>query len=240
VVVINEALADKYWPKQNPLGKRLKIEGKWAIVIGEARTTHYYDLNEPPRSFIYLPLYQFYSSGVVLHVRTAGDPLLSVGAVGQAVHRLNPDLPLFDVALMTSRVGVSAFVQRMAGAFVGAFGLLALVLAAVGIYAVISYSTKQRTQEVGIRMALGAQRSDVLLLILGKGSKITFLGVAIGLAATLAVARLMASLLYGVGATDLLTYSGVAVLLTIVALAASLIPALRATRIDPVVALRCQ
>lgn len=240
VVVINEALAGKYWPKQNPLGKRLLIEGKWAVVIGEARTTHYYDLNEPPRSFIYLPLYQFYSSGVVLHVRTAGDPLLSAGAIGQAVHRLNPDLPLFDVALMTSRVGVSAFVQRMAGAFVGAFGLLALVLAAVGIYAVISYSTKQRTQEVGIRMALGAQRSDVLLLILGKGSKITFLGVAIGLAATFAVARLMASLLYGVGATDLLTYSGVAVLLTIVALAASLIPALRATRIDPVVALRCQ
>lgn len=240
VVVINEALAGKYWPRQNPLGKRLRIEGKWAIVIGEARTTHYYDLNEPPRSFIYLPLYQFYSSGVVLHVRTAGDPLLSAGAIGQAVHRLNPDLPLFDVALMTSRVGVSAFVQRMAGAFVGAFGLLALVLAAVGIYAVISYSTKQRTQEVGIRMALGAQRSNVLLLILGKGSKITFLGVAIGLAATLAVARLMASLLYGVGATDLLTYSGVAVLLSIVALAASLIPALRATRIDPVVALRCQ
>lgn len=240
VVVINEALAGKYWPKQNPLGKRLRIEGKWAVVIGEARTTHYYDLNEPPRSFIYLPLYQFYSSGVVLHVRTAGDPLLSAGAIGQAVHRLNPDLPLFDVALMASRVGVSAFVQRMAGAFVGAFGLLALVLAAVGIYAVISYSTKQRTQEVGIRMALGAHRSDVLLLILGKGSKITFLGVAIGLAATLAVARLMASLLYGVGATDLLTYSGVAVLLTIVALAASLIPALRATRIDPVVALRCQ
>jgi putative ABC transport system permease protein len=123
---------------------------------------------------------------------------------------------------------------------VGAFGFLALVLAAVGIYAVIAYSTKQRTQEVGIRMALGAQRRDVLRLILGKGARITFLGVAIGLAATLAVARLMASLLFGVSATDLLTYSGVAILLTLVALSASLIPALRATRIDPVVALRCQ
>jgi predicted permease len=240
VVVINEALADKYWPKQNPIGKRMQIEGKWAVVIGEARTTHYYDLNERPRPFVYLPLYQFYSSGMILHVRTAGDPLLSVGAIGQAVHKLNPDLPLFDVALMTSRVGVSSFVQRMAGAFVGAFGFLALVLAAVGIYAVIAYSTKQRTQEVGIRMALGAQRRDVLRLILGKGARITFLGVAIGLAATLAVARLMASLLFGVSATDLLTYSGVAILLTLVALSASLIPALRATRIDPVVALRCQ
>jgi putative ABC transport system permease protein len=128
----------------------------------------------------------------------------------------------------------------MAGTFVGAFGIIALVLAAVGIYAVIAYSTKQRTHEVGIRMALGAQREDVLRLILGQGAKITFLGVAIGLAATLAIARLIASLLYGVSATDLVTYAGVAVLLTIVALFASFIPALRATRVDPVVALRCQ
>jgi len=240
VVVINEVVADRYWPKQNPIGKRVQIEGKWAVVIGEARTTHYYDLNEPPRPFVYLCLYQFYSSGVILHVRTAADPLASAGAIGQAVHKLNPDLPLFSVALMTSRVGVSSFVQRMAGTFVGAFGIIALVLAAVGIYAVIAYSTKQRTHEVGIRMALGAQREDVLHLILGQGAKITFLGVAIGLAATLAIARLMASLLYGVSATDLVTYAGVAMLLTIVALFASFIPALRATRVDPVVALRCQ
>jgi len=240
VVVINEALADRYWPKQNPIGKRMRIEGKWAVVIGEARTTHYYDLNEEPRPFIYLSLFQFYSSGVILHVRTATDPLASAGAIGQAVHKLNPDLPLFDVALMTSRIGTSSFVQRMAGTFVGAFGIIALVLAAVGIYAVIAYSTKQRTHEVGIRMALGAQRKDVLYLILGQGLKITFLGVTIGLAATLALARLMASLLYGVSATDLVTYAGVAVLLTLVALSASFIPALRATRVDPVLALRCQ
>jgi predicted permease len=240
VVVINQVVADKYWPKQNPVGKRMQIEGKWAVVVGEVRTTHYHDLNEQPRSFIYLPLYQFYSSSVTLHVRTAADPFASASAIGQAVHKLNPDLPLFGVALMTSRVGVSTFVQRMAGTFVGAFGIIALVLAAVGIYAVIAYSTKQRTHEVGIRMALGAQREDVLHLILGQGAKITFLGVAIGLAATLAIARLMASLLYGVSTTDLATYAGVAVLLTIVALSASFIPALRATRVDPVVALRCQ
>jgi predicted permease len=240
VAVINEALAARYWPKQDPIGKRMRIEGKWAVVIGEARTTHYYDLNEPPRSFVYLPLYQFYSSNVILHVRTAADPLASTSAIAQAVHKLNPDLPLFDVALMTSRIGVSSFVQRMAGTFVGAFGIIALVLAAVGIYAVIAYSTKQRTHEVGIRMALGAQRKDVLRLILGQGAKITILGVVIGLAATLALARLMASLLYGVSATDLVTYAGVAILLTGVALVASYIPALRATRVDPVLALRCQ
>jgi predicted permease len=240
VVVINEALADRYWPRQNPIGKRMRIEGEWAVVIGEARTTHYYDLNEPPRSFVYLSLYQFYSSGVILHVRTAADPLSSTGAIERAVHKLNADLPLFDAALMTSRVGVSSFVQRMAGTFVGAFGIIALVLAAVGIYSVIAYSTEQRTHEVGIRMAIGAQRKDVLRLILGQGAKITFLGVAIGLAATLASARLMASLLYGVSATDLVTYAGVAALLTIVALSASFIPALHATRVDPVVALRCQ
>jgi predicted permease len=240
VVVINEALADKYWPGQSPVGKRIQIEGRWAVVIGEARTTHYYDLNERPQPFIYLPLYQFYSSGVILHVRTAADPLASAGAIEKAVHKLNPDLPLFDVALMTSRVGVSSFVQRMAGAFVGAFGIIALVLAAVGIYAVIAYSTKQRTHEVGIRMALGARRKDVLHLILGQGAKITLLGVGIGLAVTIATARLMATLLYGVSATDLVTYAGVAVVLTVVALTASLIPALRATRVDPVLALRCQ
>jgi putative ABC transport system permease protein len=240
VVVINEALADRYWPRQNSIGKRLQIEGRWAVVIGEARTTHYHDLNEQPLPFIYLPVYQFYSSGVILHVRTAGDPLASAGPIGQTVHKLNPDLPLFDVTLMTSRVGASSFVQRMAGTFVGAFGIIALLLAAVGIYTVIAYSTKQRTHELGIRMALGARRKDVLHLILGQGAKITLLGLGIGLAATLAMARLMASLLYGVSATDLVTYAAVAALLTIVALSASFIPALRATRVDPLLALRCQ
>ena len=121
VVVINEALADRYWPKQNPIGKRMRIDGKWAVVIGEARTIHYYDLNEGPQPFVYLSLYQFYSSAVILHVCTAADPLASAGAIAQAVHMLNPDLPLFDLALMTSRIE-AAFVQRMAGTFVGAFG----------------------------------------------------------------------------------------------------------------------
>jgi predicted permease len=238
VVIINEALASRFWPNQDPIGKRLKVEGKWAIVVGEARTTRYYDLNERPRPFLYLPLYQFYSSGAILHIRTATDPLASSGAVMQAVHKLNPDLPVYDISLMTSRIGVSSFVQRMAGTFVGAFGIIALVLAAAGIYSVIAYSTKRRTHEVGIRMALGAQRKDVLRLILGQGAKITILGVAVGLAATFALTRLMASLLFGVSATDFVTYAGVAVLLTVVALAASFIPALRATRVDPVVALK--
>jgi predicted permease len=240
VLVINEALAERYWPKQNPIGKRMQIEGKWAIIIGVARTTYYNDLNEARQSFIYLSLNQFYSSGVILHVRTATDPLASTEAITHAVHKLNPELPIFDVALMTSRIGVSSFVQRMAGAFVGAFGIIALVLAAAGIYAVIAYSTKQRTHELGIRMALGAQRKDVIRLILWQGAKIAFLGVAIGLTATFALARLMASLLFGVAATDLMTYVGGATILAIVALAASYIPALRAARVDPVLALRCE
>ncbi|MFZ0820778.1 MAG: ABC transporter permease [Candidatus Acidiferrales bacterium] len=238
VVIINDALAGKYWPNQNPIGKRIRVEEKWAIIIGEARTTRYYDLNERPQPFLYLPLYQFYSSAVILHVRTATDPLSSSGAIAQAVHKLNADLPVFDVSLMTARIGVSSFVQRMAGTFVGAFGIIALVLAAAGIYSVIAYGTKRRTHEVGIRMTLGAQRKDVLRLILGQGAKITMLGVAIGLAATFALTRLMASLLFGVSATDLVTFVSVAVLLTIIALAASYIPALRATRVDPVVALK--
>ena len=238
VVVINEALAEKYWPGQNPIGKRMMVEKKSAIVIGGARTTRYYDLNEQPQPFLYLSLYQFYTSGVTLHVRTVNDPLASASAITQAVHKLNPDLPVFDVALMTSRVGVSSFVQRMAGTFVGAFGVIALVIAAAGIYAVIACTTRQRTHEVGIRMALGAQRADVLRLILWQGAKIAVLGVAIGLTATFALTHLMASLLFGVSATDLVTYAGVGLLLTIVALSASYIPALRATRVDPIVALK--
>jgi ABC-type antimicrobial peptide transport system permease subunit len=238
VVIINQALAGKYWPNKNPIGKRIRVEGKWAIVIGEARTTRYQDLNERPQPFLYLPLYQFYSSSVILHVRTATDPLASSGAISHAVHKLNSDLPVFDVSLMSSRIGVSSFVQRMAGTFVGIFGIIALLLAAAGIYSVIAFSTKKRTHEVGIRMALGAQQNDVLRLILMQGAKITILGVVIGLAASFALTRLMASLLFGVSATDFATYAGVAVLLTIIALVASFVPALRATRVDPVVALK--
>jgi predicted permease len=238
VVIVNQALANRYWPKQSPLGKRMQIEGKPATVIGVASTTHYFDLSERPQLFLYLPLYQFYNANVTVHVRTAGDASAYAATIADSLHKLNAGLPVSDIILMTAWIGASSFVQRMAGTFVGAFGALALLLTAVGIYGVSAYCTRQRTHEIGIRMALGAQRADVLRLTLGQGARITLLGVGTGLLTAFGVAQLMSSLLYGVSATDPVTFAGVALLLTLVALFACYIPARRATRVDPMAALR--
>jgi predicted permease len=240
VVIINDTLANRYWRNQDALGKRVKVESGWATVIGIVRTTEYYDLNEKPQPFISLPLYQFYSSEVILHVRTAGAPLASASAVTDAIHHLNGDLPVYDVSTLEARTKTASFVQHMAGTFVGAFAVLALILGAVGIYGLISYSTRQRTREIGIRMALGARPRDVLRLVLGQGMWLTGVGLALGVLASLAVARLMSSLLFGVSASDPLTYVAVVLLLTFVALLASYIPARRATKLDPLLALRCE
>jgi len=238
VVIINEALAQRYWPHRDPIGKRMKIEGNWATVVAVARTTDYYDLNEPPQPFIYLPLYQFYASGVTIHVRTVGDPLVSASAVEQAIHHLNADLPLFNVASLDTRIQAGSFVLGMASVFVGVFGMLALVLAAVGIYGVVAYGVEQRTHEIGIRMALGAQPGDVLRMVLGEGTRLAMIGLVIGVVASLGLTRLMSSLLFGVRATDPPTFAGVAILLALVALVACYLPARRAMHLDPMVALR--
>jgi predicted permease len=238
VVIINEALAQRYWSRRDPLGKRMKIAGKWATVVAIARTTNYYDLNEPPQPFIYLPLYQFYSSEATIHVRTVRDPLRSAGAVKQVIHQLNADLPFFNVATLEARTQTGSFILGMAGVFVGVFGMLALVLAAVGIYGVVAYGAEQRTHEIGIRMALGAQPGDVMRMVLGGGMRLAAIGLALGVMASLGLTRLMSSLLFGLRATDPLTFAGVAILLTLVALVACHLPARRAMRLDPLVALR--
>jgi len=238
VVIINEALAQRYWPSRDPLGKRLKIAGKWATVVAVAPTTDYYDLNEPPQPFIYLPLYQFYASGATVHVRTAGDPLRSADSVKQAIHQLNADLPFFNVTTLDERIQAGSFILRMAGVFVGVFGVLALTLAAVGIYGVVAYGVEQRTHEMGIRMALGARPVEVLRMVVGQGMGLAVIGLVVGVVASLGSTRLMSSLLFGVRATDPLTFAGVAILLALVALAACYVPARRAMNLDPMAALR--
>jgi predicted permease len=238
VVIINDTLANRYWHNQDAVGKRMKIEGGSATVIGIARTSEYSDLKEKPKPFIYLPLYQFYSSGVILHVRTANAPLASASSVTDAIHQLNADLPVYDISTLEARTKTASFVQHMAGTFVGAFGVLALALAAVGIYGLIAYSTRQRTHEIGIRMALGAQPGDISRLVLSQGMRITFVGLTIGILASLGLARLMSSLLFGVSASDPLTYIAVAIALALVSFLACYIPARRAMRTDPMVALR--
>jgi predicted permease len=238
VAIVNQVLAERYWPHQNAIGKWLEAEGQRFAVVGIARTGNYDRLDETPQPFFYLPLFQDYSHDATIHARVSGDPLAFASAVEKTVHELNADLPVVDVATLNSQVELASTNQRIAATFVGAFGMLALVLAAVGIYGVIAYTTRQRTHEIGIRMALGAERVDVLRLVLGQGLRLTLLGLTVGLTMSWALTRFLRGVLFGVAATDPLTFAGVPVLLCFVALAASYIPARRATKVDPMVALR--
>src|ERR1700684_3114475 len=238
VAIVNEAFVHRYWPNEAGIGKRVDARGGWRTIVGVTRTGSYYTLRENSVPFIYLPVLQDYSDEVVIHARVAGDPLAYTAAVEKAVHELNANLPVYDESTLASRVQVASTGQRIAGTFVGAFGLLALVLAAVGIYGVIAYTTRQRTHEIGLRMALGAQSTDVFRMVLGNGLRLIVTGLACGLALSLALTRFLRSVLLGVGATDFMTFAAVGLLLSAVALLACYIPARRAMRVDPMVALR--
>jgi len=238
VVIVNQTMADRYWHGQNAIGKRLEADGEWSTVVGVAPTCVYDRLGETPQPFFYFPLSQNYSYSVIIHARVQGDPLAFAPAVAKVVHELNADLPLFLVASLSSTVELATTNQRIAVTFVGAFGLLALILAAVGIYGVIAYTTRQRTHEIGVRMAMGAERSDVYRLVLGQGLRLTLAGLAIGLGASLVLTRFLRGILFGVTTTDALTFAGVSGLLCLVSLAACYIPARRAATLQPTSALR--
>jgi len=240
VVIVSETFVNRYWPNQEALGKQLNsdLTHEWFTVVGVARDSKVNALNEKPRPFLYLPLYQVYRSTLIVLARTNGDPLAAGTTVEKTIHELNADLVVFDVTTLELREQIASFPQRVAGTFVGAFGLLSLVLAAVGIYGVTSYTTRQRTHEIGIRMTLGASKRDVLRLVIGNGLRLTLIGVLLGLSASFALTRFLTSMLLGVTSTDALTFSSVALLLCAVALLACFLPARRAMRVDPMVALR--
>jgi predicted permease len=239
-VIVSEAFANRYWPGQEALGKRVSsdLTHEWFTVVGVAHDSKMTSLTGNPAPFLYFPFYQIYRGTMIVTARVNGDPLAFGKTVERTVHELNSDLVVYDVTSLELNERVASFPQHIAGTFVGAFGLLALVLAAIGIYGVTAYTTRQRTHEIGIRMALGASKEDVMRLVLGHGLRLTFIGVALGLAASFALTRYLSSLLLGVTSTDALTFSTVAILLCAVALFASFIPALRAMRVDPMVALR--
>ena len=240
VVIVSETFVNRYWPNQEAVGKQLNsdLTHEWFTVVGVSRDSKVNALNEKPTPFVYLPLYQVYRSTLIVVTRTNGDPLASGKTVEKTIHELNADLAVFDITTLELREQIASFPQRIAGTFVGAFGLLALVLAAVGIYGVTSYTTRQRTHEIGIRMTLGASKRDVLRLVIGNGLRLTLIGVGLGLAASFALTRFLTSMLLGVTSTDALTFSSVAFLLCAVALFACFLPARRAMRVDPMVALR--
>jgi len=238
VVIVNEHLATRYWPGQSALGRRVKFSGEWHTIVGIARDSQYYGLHEAPTSFLYIPLLQAYSPEAILHVRTAGDPAAFSVAIQSAIHEVNAELPLFDVGTLRDRIQAAATVQRVAGPATAVLGLLALILAAVGIYGVIAYTTSLRTQEIGIRIALGAQRRDVLRLILREGAVVTAIGIVLGSASAYLLMRVASTLLFGVSAGDATTFVFVPLLLAAVILVACYVPARRALQHDPLAALR--
>jgi putative ABC transport system permease protein len=248
VAVINETLAARIWPGEDPIGKRLKTGMKefpdqwnpWCEVVGVVADVKLEVLEQDTPAQMYFPLLQRPNSPTLwLVVRTAGDPLQAVAAVERTVHAVEKDLPIYSVRSMNQLLGSSLATRRLTLVLLAGFAALALLLAAVGIYGVTSYSFRQRTHELGIRMALGAQAGDVLKLVLMQGLKLAFVGVLIGLTAAFSLTRWMKSLLFEVSPTDPMTFAVIALLLIAVALLACWIPARRATKVDPLVALRC-
>jgi putative ABC transport system permease protein len=244
VAMVNQAFVNKYFPNEEAVGKRTRFtfdaKEPYREIVGVVGNVAQDDLAGPPTPVIYVANEQGPSTFLTYMVRTAGDPAAFVGSAQAALHQIDQQLPLIQPQTMehfTNQTG-SVFLRRYPSLVMGSFAGLALVLAMIGLYGLISYTVQQRTREIGIRMALGAQPADVLKLVIGQGVGAVLGGVAIGVVAALALTRLMASLLFGVRPTDLVTFSSVAVLLTGVALAASYIPARRAMRTDPLNALR--
>jgi len=238
VAVVNEAFVRKYWPGQDALGKGVKVFGKDASIVGVARDTAHRRLAEPPPPYLFLSTLQYYNPEMFLHVRAEGGTAAVAAAVRSEAAALDSALLLNSIQTLEAVTSAGALQQRMTGTMLAVFGVLALALAAVGIYGVLAYTVTQRTREIGIRMALGAGRRDVLGLVMRQGILLAGGGLVVGVALALGAARLLGSLLFGVSATDGVTYGAVAVVLLAVALLACLVPALRAMRVDPMKALR--
>ncbi len=240
VVIVNETMAKKFWPNQDAVGKRFKFFGAqdFTEIVGIARDSKYNFIGEDPQPFIYAPIEQAYQPAVSLHVRTEGDPSTVLGTVRGEVQRLDRNLPITNVFTIGDVFKQSLWAPRMGASLLAVFAGLSLVLAIVGIYGVTSYSVSQRTRELGIRMALGADRGTVQGMVLAQGMTLAAIGLALGLAAAFAVTRFLSSLLYDISPTDLVTFVAIPLGLAVAALIANYVPARRATRIDPVTALR--
>jgi predicted permease len=249
-VLISESMAKRFWPNENPIGKQLTMSffpGITREVVGVVKDVKLDALNESrPMATLYYPMAQLTPSsdgpwrsfGLSLVTRANGNPNDLVAGIRDAVHQVDPDRPILDVKTMQEVVAESLTPQRFNMLLLAGFAGLAMLLAAVGIYSVLAYSVRQRVREIGVRMALGAQVRDVLRLVIFEGMKPTLLGLAIGITVSLLFARVIQSLIFGVSARDTLTYAGVSFMFGSIALLATLVPAWRATRVDPMRTLR--
>jgi putative ABC transport system permease protein len=240
VAIVNDTMAAKYWRGQDPIGRHLQVDGESAPreIVGVVETTKYQTLGESAQSCIFLPLSQNYSDAMVLYVRTDGDPASMVGTIQREVRALGQDVPISYGTSVPSLLSQSLWMVKFGGGLLAAFGILALALASVGIYGVMAYSVAQRTREMGLRIALGANPSAVRFLVLRHAMKLVAIGLGLGLACALLLGRTMTSLLYGLGSADVLSLSVASLTLVVVAAIASYLPARRASRIDPAVSLR--
>jgi len=246
VAIVDDYMAQQLWPNQDAIGKRFHIGGisetssPWITVVGVVGRVKQYTLDADSRIAFYLPQTQYVTRAMNVVMRSSNDPVSLAGAVKQQIHELNPDLPLYNVSTMQERFDKSLARRRFIMLVLGTFAAISLGLAVIGIYGLIAYLVGQGTREVGIRLALGATPANIMTLIVRGGMSLALWGVAIGIGGALVVSRLMRSLLFGVGATDVATFVAVPILLACIALVASYIPARRASRIDPSTSLRCE
>ena len=247
MVVVDDEMVRRYWPNTDPIGKRITFSDdmtaadvEWITVIGVVEHTAHEGLDAERRVQLYGPVLQRPTSQMTFALRSQGDPTQLVTSVRQAVLNIDPDQPIAQVRTMEAMMDEAMGQRKLSMYLLGTFAGLALLLSAIGIYGVMSFDVTRRSQEIGVRMALGAARGSVLSLVMKQGVGLALVGVALGLAGAFALTRVLEAQLFGMTRTDPATFALVAVVLTLVATMATLIPALRATRLDPVSALRCE
>ncbi|HKA19985.1 MAG TPA: ABC transporter permease [Blastocatellia bacterium] len=242
IVIVDETLAQRFWPDEDPIGKRIQRggSGAWRTVVGIISNARQYSSEKEPPIAVYFPFEQYVARNMFLVIRTTIDPTATISTITKEVQSIDPEMPVFDVGTMDQRLRDSLASRRFAMLLLGLFALVASLLAAIGIFGVMAYTVNERTHEIGIRLALGSPPSRILQLVIKQAVALTAVGVAVGLGCAFALTRVLAALLFGVTTTDTFTFTLTPIVLAVVALVASYLPARRAARVDPMVALKCE